>query len=117
MPFKFQSHYQKAAFLLSAPTIKDLPADNGIEIAFAGASNCGKSSVLNLVTQQKHLARVSKTPGRTQLLNVFTLDDKRRIIDLPGYGYAKVKPSVKEQWQLAIDDYFQKRHSLKGCVL
>lgn len=111
------SHYQKAHFLLSAADIIQLPPDEGIEVAIVGRSNAGKSSVLNKLTQIKGLARVSKTPGRTQLINVFVLDDKRRIIDLPGYGFAKVPLSVKLKWQQTVDAYISQRESLYGLVL
>jgi GTP-binding protein len=111
------SHYQKAVFLLSAADVKQMPPDEGIEVAIVGRSNSGKSSVLNCLTKNKKLARVSKTPGRTQLINTFGLDDERRLIDLPGYGYAKVPIAAKKKWQLAIDKYFQVRMSLKGLVL
>jgi GTP-binding protein len=111
------SKYQKAYFLLSAADVKQLPPDEGIEVAIVGRSNSGKSSVLNRITHHKGLARVSKTPGRTQLLNVFVLDDTRRLIDLPGYGFAKAAPTAKRIWQKAIDAYFQGRESLKGVIL
>lgn len=111
------SHYKKATFLLSAADIKQLPPDEGIEVAMVGRSNAGKSSALNRITQNKGLARVSKTPGRTQLLNVFVLDDTRRLIDLPGYGFAKVPLAAKLKWQKTVDAYINKRESLKGLVL
>src|ERR1700689_2923014 len=98
-------NYQKATFLLSVANLHQLPADQGIEIAFIGRSNAGKSSVLNQLTQNKGLARVSKTPGRTQHINLFGLDTTRRLADLPGYGYAKVPPEVKRHWQQNIDAY------------
>ena len=94
---KSKINYQRASFLTSAPDIKALPADTGIEVAFAGRSNAGKSSALNTLTRQNSLARTSKTPGRTQLINTFSLDDNRRLIDLPGYGFAKVPLAVKEK--------------------
>lgn len=111
------SHYQKAYFLLSAAEVKQLPADEGIEVAIVGRSNAGKSSVLNNLTHNKSLARVSKTPGRTQLLNTFVLDEKRRLIDLPGYGYAKVPLAAKQQWQKTVSNYIDQRESLKGVIL
>lgn len=111
------SHYQKAHFLLSAADVEQLPPDEGVEVAIVGRSNAGKSSILNKLTQIKGLARVSKTPGRTQLINVFVLDDKRRIIDLPGYGFAKVPLSVKQKWQKTVDAYISGRESLYGLVL
>lgn len=111
------SHYQKAYFLLSAADIAQLPPDEGIEVAIVGRSNAGKSSVLNRITQNKGLARVSKTPGRTQLINVFVLDDDRRLIDLPGYGFAKVPLSAKLKWQKLVDSYMTEREALKGLIL
>src|SRR3990167_8544424 len=110
-------HYQKAYFLLSAAAVEQLPPDTGIEVAIVGRSNAGKSSVLNCLTKQKGLARVSKTPGRTQLINVFVLDEERRLIDLPGYGFATAPAAAKAKWEKSIEDYFQKRNSLKGLVL
>lgn len=115
--YKSKLNYQRAAFLTSAPDIKALPADEGIEIAFAGRSNAGKSSALNTLTRQNNLARTSKTPGRTQLINTFSLDQQRRLIDLPGYGFAKVPLAVKEKWQKSLAEYLMKRESLKGLVV
>lgn len=111
------SIYTKATFSISAPDIKHLGADTGIEIAFAGRSNAGKSSALNTLTRQKSLARTSKTPGRTQHINVFEIFDDKRLIDLPGYGFAKVPQAVKEKWQRALSEYLQKRESLAGIVV
>ena len=91
------NRYRLAAFLKSAALIKQLPPDNGYEVAFAGRSNAGKSTALNTLAIQKRLARTSKTPGRTQLINLFTLDDSRRLVDLPGYGFADVPPKIKKQ--------------------
>ena len=109
--------FRAARFLLSAPDVLRLPADTGAEIAFAGRSNAGKSSALNVICDQTGLARTSKTPGRTQLLNVFALDDARRLVDLPGYGYAKVPEAMREKWRLAIDAYLRERQSLRAVVL
>lgn len=109
--------YHQAVFLKSAAQLIHLPEDTGIEIAFAGRSNAGKSTALNTLTQNKRLARTSKTPGRTQLINLFTLDDTRRLVDLPGYGYAKVPESVKRDWQHLLARYLETRESLKGLVL
>lgn len=106
-----------AQFTLSAPDIRRLPADSGIEVAFAGRSNAGKSSALNTLTNQKSLARTSKTPGRTQLINVFDIKENRRLIDLPGYGFAKVPLEMKKKWQKALAEYLEKRMSLKGLVI
>ena len=111
------SYYTKAKFLTSAPDIQHLKDDRGIEVAFAGRSNAGKSSALNTLARQKNLARTSKTPGRTQLINVFELDEERRLIDLPGYGYAQVPIEMKKKWQRALGEYLQKRQSLKGIVV
>ncbi|TLU65677.1 YihA family ribosome biogenesis GTP-binding protein [Thalassotalea litorea] len=110
-------HLHKAKFTLSAPDIRRLPEDSGIEVAFAGRSNAGKSSALNTLTNQKSLARTSKTPGRTQLINVFDIGDNRRLIDLPGYGFAKVPLEMKKKWQKALAEYLEKRLSLKGLVV
>ena len=110
-------NYQTAKYLLGAAKLAQLPPDQGIEVAFAGRSNAGKSSALNTLTQQKSLARTSKTPGRTQLINVFTLDEERRLIDLPGYGYAKVPEAMKLQWQEELSRYLQQRQCLRGLVL
>ena len=114
-------HFQKAHFLISAPDIrhldKHLPPESGIEIAFAGRSNAGKSSALNRLTRQKSLARTSKTPGRTQLINVFEIEEGKRLIDLPGYGFAKVPLEMKLKWQRSLGEYLQRRESLKGLVV
>lgn len=115
--YKAIFNYQQTRFLTSAPDIRALPADTGIEIAFAGRSNAGKSSALNTLTRQNNLARTSKTPGRTQLINTFSLGEDKRLIDLPGYGFAKVPLEVKEKWQKSLGEYLQKRDSLKGIVV
>jgi GTP-binding protein len=107
----------RATFTISAPDIRRLPADNGIEVAFAGRSNAGKSSALNTLTNQKSLARTSKTPGRTQLINVFEIAENKRLIDLPGYGFAKVPLEMKKKWQKALGEYLEKRECLKGLVI
>jgi GTP-binding protein len=104
-------------FLLSVAQLKQLPPDEGIEIAFAGRSNAGKSSALNALTGIKGLARASKTPGRTQLINLFALDEQRRLVDLPGYGYAKVPEEVKIRWQQNLAKYLETRHCLVGLIL
>ncbi|KNC65527.1 MULTISPECIES: ribosome biogenesis GTP-binding protein YihA/YsxC [Pseudoalteromonas] len=113
---KSRMPYNRAQFVTSAPDISRLPADTGIEVAFAGRSNAGKSSALNALTDQK-LARTSKTPGRTQLINTFSLDEDKRLIDLPGYGFAKVPLEMKKKWQKSLGEYLQKRQSLKGIVV
>jgi GTP-binding protein len=109
--------FRSAQFVLSASQLGQLPSDEGAEIAFAGRSNAGKSSALNAICEQHGLARTSKTPGRTQLLNVFALDGERRLIDLPGYGYAKVPEEMREHWRKLIDAYLRERESLRGVVL
>ncbi len=108
---------QNCNYLLSAYKPEHWPDDKGAEVAFVGRSNVGKSSAINRLTGQKSLARTSKTPGRTQQIIFFTLDDKMRLVDLPGYGYAKVPLSIKKQWQQHIEAYFSERLSLKGLVL
>jgi GTP-binding protein len=109
--------YHQTRFLVSAAKLSQTPADQGLEVAFAGRSNAGKSSALNALCQQKALARTSKTPGRTQLLNFFSIDQERRLVDLPGYGFAKVADKVKQQWQEALADYLENRNSLQGVIL
>lgn len=109
-------NYAVATFVTSAPDINAMPDDDGIEVAFAGRSNAGKSSALNTLTNQK-LARTSKTPGRTQLINVFDIRENRRLIDLPGYGFAKVPLEMKKKWQKSLGEYLQNRESLKGLVV
>ncbi len=107
----------KATFIKSAAKLEQCPADQGSEVAFCGRSNAGKSSAINYLCDQKKLARTSKTPGRTQLINFFSVTDSIRLVDLPGYGYAKVPIKIKNEWHKNIDDYFQGRQSLKGLVL
>ncbi len=106
-----------ATFLLGAPRVRDLSPDTGAEVAFAGRSNAGKSSALNALTGQTGLARVSKTPGRTQQLNVFTLSPDHRLVDLPGYGYAKVPQALRHTFLALTTEYLARRASLKGLVL
>lgn len=103
--------------MLGAANLKQLPDDVGVEVAFAGRSNAGKSSALNRLTNRKSLARTSKTPGRTQLINLFDIENGNRLVDLPGYGYAKVAKSVKEHWQKTLGLYLQTRDCLKGLVV
>lgn len=107
---------QQASFIKSAAKVEQCPPDEGLEVAFAGRSNAGKSSALNTLTHAR-LARTSKTPGRTQLLNFFRLNDNCRLVDLPGYGYAKVPIPLKEHWQHHLEAYLGSRHSLAGVVL
>ena len=109
--------YQQASFLQSASTTDTLPPELGAEVAFAGRSNAGKSSTLNRLCQQKSLARTSKTPGRTQLINFFGLPDEKFLVDLPGYGFAKVPEKVKREWQRFIESYLTNRMPLCGLVI
>ena len=109
--------YRRARFLHSAARLEQSPPDDGFEVAFAGRSNAGKSSAINALCGQKALARTSKTPGRTQLLNYFALDDSRRLVDLPGYGYAKVAATLRAEWQGVVGDYVEGRRCLRGLVL
>jgi len=110
--------YTQAIFLKSAARVDQLPDDTGFEVAFAGRSNAGKSSALNCLTSNRQLARTSKTPGRTQLINLFTVKDaEHRLVDLPGYGYAKVALQVKVDWQKNLARYLEVRRSLRGLVL
>lgn len=109
-------HYKAASFLISAPTLAHCPLDEGWEVAFAGRSNAGKSSALNCLTSAR-LARTSKTPGRTQLINFFNLDEQRRLVDLPGYGYAKVPDAIRRDWGQHLGDYITQRQCLVGVVI
>ena len=109
--------YQQTTFIIGTPDSRRVPADEGIEVAFAGRSNAGKSSALNVLTEQKSLARISKAPGRTREINFFAVRDAVRLVDLPGYGYAKVSKSMKGEWQRNIARYLETRQSLCGVVL
>jgi GTP-binding protein len=108
---------QSAKFLLSTPDLKHAPADRGREVAFAGRSNAGKSSALNVLCNQKALARTSKTPGRTQQLVFFSLTEQARLVDLPGYGYARVNAQTQHQWQTLMESFLGRRQALRGIVL
>ncbi|MCL5975504.1 MAG: ribosome biogenesis GTP-binding protein YihA/YsxC [Gammaproteobacteria bacterium] len=109
--------YRSAHYTVSATQLSQLPADAGYEVAFAGRSNAGKSSAINTITGIKALARISKTPGRTQMINFFHLDDERALVDLPGYGYAKVPEKMKLKWQATLSKYLETRQSLRGLML
>ncbi len=109
--------FKQVRFLKSASAIQGFPADAGVEIAFCGRSNAGKSSAINALCQQNNLARTSKTPGRTQLINFFKLDGDARLVDLPGYGYAKAPARVQKQWQDLMESYLVHRCALRGLVL
>jgi GTP-binding protein len=110
-------NYQAARFVISAAKLRDCPPDSLSEVAFAGRSNAGKSSAINTLTRQGQLARTSKTPGRTQLINYFAVAEGRYLVDLPGYGYAKVPLKVKNDWQVHLEQYLNKRDALAGLVL
>ena len=109
--------YRSAHFLTSAAKLHQCPSDEGWEVAFAGRSNAGKSSAINSLTYNKKLAKTSKTPGRTQLINFFELSDSQRLVDLPGYGFAKVPVSVKKEWTKQLENYLAKRQCLRGLIL
>ena len=110
-------NFQRAAFQTAAVDLRDAPADEGFEVAFAGRSNAGKSSAINAICHQNRLARTSKTPGRTQQLVFFRLDDERRLVDLPGYGYARVSQAIKANWQALMGRYLEQRRCLRGLVV
>ncbi len=112
-----QFDYHQTQYLKSAVELSQLPADKGWEVAFIGRSNAGKSSAINAITGIRGLARTSSTPGQTQMINLFSVDKDRRIVDLPGYGYAKVPRTIKERWQKAIDEYLEARQCLRGLIL
>jgi len=109
--------YPQVRFLTSANKLGQLPPDTGAEVAVAGRSNAGKSSAINAITQRKGLARTSKNPGATRLLNFFELEEGRRLVDLPGYGFAKVAGSMREHWGSLLEGYFAKRSALHGTIV
>lgn len=109
--------YRQARFLTSVASIRHLPPDRGREVAFAGRSNAGKSSAINALTGRRDLARTSRTPGRTRLVNFFELDERRRLVDLPGYGYAKVPRAMSREWGTLVGKYLESRRSLAGVVV
>lgn len=108
---------RKTTFKISANSLSQLPEESRAEIAFAGRSNAGKSSALNLITGQKKLAKTSKTPGRTQLINYFEIKDGLHLVDLPGYGYAKVPLPMREHWQKILQGYFESREQLDALIM
>jgi len=110
-------NFNQANFVTSAATLTACPEDSVAEVAFAGRSNAGKSSAINAITGHSRLARISKTPGRTQLINFFELDQSRYLVDLPGYGFAKVPLAVKDKWQRELERYLREREALQGVVL
>ena len=109
--------YQQTRFILGTPDARRAPPDEGVEVAFAGRSNAGKSSALNVLTGQRALARISKAPGHTREINFFEVQEGIRLVDLPGYGYAKVSRAVKQQWQRNISTYLETRQSLGGVIV
>lgn len=111
------AQFPPVEFLTSAWQPKQFPADQGAEVAFAGRSNAGKSSALNAITGRRDLARTSKTPGRTQLINFFALNPRQRLADLPGYGYAKVPEKMRDHWRQLMERYVETRASLAGVVI
>lgn len=112
-----ESRLSRAQFVTAAHRLDQLPADTGVEVAFAGRSNAGKSSAINVICHRKNLARTSRTPGRTQQMVIFELEPGVRLVDLPGYGYAKVPLSLKRHWETTLDAYLRTRRSLAGVVL
>lgn len=116
-PVTDNKFYRQAQFLISAASKKQFPVDDGLEVAFAGRSNAGKSSAINTLCDNKGLAKISKTPGRTRLINFFSLDEKRRLVDLPGYGYAKVPLPMKQEWERLLEQYLQQQGPVRGVVV
>lgn len=111
------SHYSAAHYLQGAWQVSQFPADTGVEVAFVGRSNSGKSSAINVITGRQGLARASKTPGRTQLINFFEVSPDVRLVDLPGYGFAKVPPHMKQHWYELVDGYLTGRAALGGLIV
>jgi GTP-binding protein len=111
------SHYPNAQFLKSANARSQFVPDTGIEVAVAGRSNAGKSSAINVIVNRRQFARTSKTPGRTQLVNFFELREDQRLVDLPGYGFARVSESMRRHWGELLAEYFESRQSLAGLIL
>lgn len=109
--------FQQTQFLTSAFELSQLPSDDGIEIAFAGRSNAGKSTAINCLTRQKKLCKTSKTPGRTQLINFFALEGNRKLVDLPGYGFAKVSKKLRGHWDQVLPAFLLQRNALRGLVI
>jgi GTP-binding protein len=111
------SYYPNVQYLTGAWQANQFPNDEGVEVAFAGRSNSGKSSAINAITGRLGLARTSKTPGRTQLINFFSMEQGQRLVDLPGYGFAKVPPDMQRHWHELMSSYFERRQSLRGLVV
>jgi GTP-binding protein len=111
------SQYPEAQFIKSANALNQFVPDDGSEVAVAGRSNSGKSSAINVIVNRRQFARTSKTPGRTQLVNFFSLQEGRRLVDLPGYGFARVSDSMRRHWGELLSEYFESRKSLNGLLL
>ena len=111
------SQFPDAKFVTSANAVAQFLPDDGVEVAVAGRSNAGKSSAINIIVNRRQFSRTSKTPGRTQLVNFFSMRDGQRLVDLPGYGFAKVAESVRAHWGRLLQDYFETRESLSGLIL
>jgi GTP-binding protein len=111
------SAFPHVRFLTSAHEVRQCPPDTGVEVAVAGRSNAGKSSAINAIVQRKGLAKTSKTPGATRLLNFFELEAGRRLVDLPGYGFAAVPGPMRQHWGTLIEGYFRQRASLRGVIV
>jgi len=111
------SQYPEARFITSANAPNQFVEDSGVEVAVAGRSNAGKSSAINIIVNRRQFARTSKTPGRTQLVNFFSLRDEQRLVDLPGYGFARVSDAMRDHWGELLSDYFRIRQSLKGLLM
>lgn len=116
-PIVNSNPYHNAEFLLSVNKLSQLPPDDAIEVAFSGRSNAGKSSAINIITNINNLCRTSKTPGRTQMINFFSIAAQQHLVDLPGYGYAKVPLKVKQHWQKLLERYLVERSSLRGVII
>lgn len=116
-PNRKSNTFKKLYYLTSGTNNKQLVSDHGYEVAFLGRANVGKSTIINSLAEQNRLARTSKTPGRTQMINLFALDDNRRIVDLPGYGYSKASKTEKQAWSRMLNEYLCNRHCLRGLIL
>ena len=109
--------FKKTEFVFGVTSYKNLPEDSGFEILLAGRSNAGKSSALNTLTDNKKLARISKTPGRTTEINFFKVNEDLKLLDLPGYGFAKSSKAKKQDWGPLLGEYFQKRQALTAVII
>ena len=114
---KMSLNFRSVQFLTSATKLSECPTDSGSEVVFCGRSNAGKSSAINRLTGNRNLAKTSKTPGRTQMINFFSVASDKRLVDLPGYGYAKVSASISAGWRRNLENYLCLRQSLRGVIL